>query len=153
MGKHGLYPTVGAKELVDLPAKFGVNLPSQRNVGNFGDGDDDGNNDSKGVDGYVGDAVGGGKCNIANFGNLDDGVEEKEGVEDARNESKLGRSVYRWRIDVRERDELQYVPSPYCIQSQCELEYAKCRSMITLQVWMVDGGWWGTHWAMAKMPR
>ena len=50
MGEHGLDPAVGAKELVDLPAKLGVNLPSQRNVGDFGDGDDNGNNDSKGVD-------------------------------------------------------------------------------------------------------
>ena len=50
VGEHGLDPPVGAKELVDLPAKLGVNLPSQRNVGDFGDGDDNGNNDSKGVD-------------------------------------------------------------------------------------------------------
>ena len=50
VGEHGLDPAVCAQELVDLPAEFGIDLPSQCDVGNLGDGDDNRNNDGESVD-------------------------------------------------------------------------------------------------------
>lgn len=51
--EHGLDAAVRAKELVGLPTKLGIDSPAQRNVGNLGDRDDDGDYEGEGVDGYV----------------------------------------------------------------------------------------------------
>ena len=50
VGEHGLDPAVCAQELIDLPAELGIDLPSQCDVGNLGDGDDNRNNDGESVD-------------------------------------------------------------------------------------------------------
>ena len=50
VGEHGLDPAVGAQEFIDLPAELGIDLPSQCDVGNLGDGDDNRNNDGESVD-------------------------------------------------------------------------------------------------------
>lgn len=39
VSEHGLDPAVGTEELVDFPAKLGVDFPTQSDVGDFGDGD------------------------------------------------------------------------------------------------------------------
>lgn len=43
VGVHGLDASVGTKELVDLPAKLGVYLPSEGAVCELRDGDNNGN--------------------------------------------------------------------------------------------------------------
>ena len=83
MGEESLDPAVCAKEFIDFPPKLCVDLPTQGDVGDLGDGDDYWNDNGECVDGYVGGIDCRCLWDSSDFGDLDDGVEEEEGVEDA----------------------------------------------------------------------
>ena len=52
-------------------------------------------------------------------------------------------------MDVREKDELQYVSGPYCVQGHDELEDAGRRGLLGEGMEIR----WTTYWAKANMLR
>jgi hypothetical protein len=84
LGIKLLYPSVGPQEFEDLPTELVVDSPAKGDEGDFGEGDDDGNDGSEDFDGDVGGTSGvddGG--DFVQFFDLDDGGEEEEGVKEA----------------------------------------------------------------------
>lgn len=80
---HLLEVSVGAKELVNLPAKLVIDLPPKSDVGYFSDGDDDGNDSRKHVDWNIGNPAPDLRCcdDGPDFANLNDGIEEEQSIE------------------------------------------------------------------------
>ena len=83
MSIHRLDTSVGAKELVDFPSEFCVNLVTQSNVRDFGHGDDTRDNFGEHIDRDVREPWCLSWNETIDFTNLDDRVHQKDGVEDA----------------------------------------------------------------------
>ena len=85
---HFLDASIGSEELVNLPTKFSPYLPTKGNVGDFGDGNDYGDDGCKNLHGDVGYSRAIWSEELSNFGYLNDGVNEEQGVEKAEGQSE-----------------------------------------------------------------
>lgn len=77
MGIHRLNPSVGSKKFVDLPAEFIVDFPAQGDVSKFGDGYDYRDDGGEDVNGDTRYPLWRNLVSLADFPNLNDGIDKE----------------------------------------------------------------------------
>jgi hypothetical protein len=137
---HPLDLAVCSKELVDLPTKFGVDLPTEANVCQFCGGNYTRDDCGEYVYRNVRDSslYAESASDFADFTNLDDGVYHERQVECSEKSTRVRTSGGAMGGYSRETENLQGIPVVYCIQSHGHLEYAEEVLVIT-QDWGEKG--------------